>query len=208
MSGRGKRSLGASHKLPFRYALAFIGRLALTVPEPASPLLRPGQFGQIRDRLADFISTKYSPAEQICCSGTKCSALSPMRVLIADDEKAFSTVLADLVRSCGHEVVDVVHSGLDAIRSYRRCKPDVVLMDFAMARLNGLTACRNILSEDPQGCILFLSGLSERNELIPKTSGALAVLPKPISRDRLEQILADTAMRRQKVVQIPRESVG
>jgi len=131
-----------------------------------------------------------------------------MRVLIADDEKAFSTVLADLVRSCGHEVVDVVHSGLDAIRSYRRCKPDVVLMDFAMARLNGLTACRNILSEDPQGCILFLSGLRERKELIPETSGALAVLPKPISRDRLQQVLTDAAMRRQKVVQISRESVG
>src|SRR6266481_1742017 len=69
-----------------------------------------------------------------------------VRVLIADDEKAFTTVLADLVRSSGHEVVDVVHSGLDAIRSYRQHKPDVVLMDFAMARLNGLTACRNILS--------------------------------------------------------------
>jgi hypothetical protein len=32
--------------------------------------------------------------------------------------------------------------------------------------------------------ILFLSGLTERNELIPETSGALAVLEKPISRAR------------------------
>ncbi len=83
-------------------------------------------------------------------------------------------VLADLVRSCGHEVVGVVHSGLDAIRSYRRHRPDVVLMDFAMARLNGLTACRNILSDDPEGCVLFLSGLSERAELTPEFSGAHA----------------------------------
>ena len=90
-----------------------------------------------------------------------------MRVLIADDEKSFSTVLAGLVHSCGHEVVSVVHSGLDAIRSYRQHKPDVVLMDFAMAHLNGLTACRNILSDDPDGCVLFLSGLSERTELTP-----------------------------------------
>ncbi len=42
--------------------------------------------------------------------------------------------------SCGHEVLGVVHSGLDAIRAYRQQKQDVVLMDFAMARLNGLTA--------------------------------------------------------------------
>lgn len=116
-----------------------------------------------------------------------------MRVLIADDEKAFATVLADLVRSCGHEVVGVVHSGLDAIRAYRHQKPDVVLMDFAMARLNGLTACRNILSEDPSGCILFLSGLSERAELSPESSGAFAVLPKPIDRGRLEQVLQEAS---------------
>ena len=120
-----------------------------------------------------------------------------MRVLIADDEKGFSTVLADLVRSCGHEVVGVVHSGLDAIRSYRQHKPDVVLMDFAMARLNGLTACRNILSEDPEGCVLFLSGLSERTELTPEYSGALAALQKPITRERLAQVLNDAAARRQ-----------
>jgi CheY-like chemotaxis protein len=120
-----------------------------------------------------------------------------VRILIADDEKAFSAVLADLVRTCGHEVVGIVHSGLDAIRAYRVHKPDVVLMDFAMARLNGLTACRNILSDDPEGCVLFLSGLSERTELTPQSSGALAVLQKPITRARLEEVLNNAASRRQ-----------
>jgi CheY-like chemotaxis protein len=126
----------------------------------------------------------------------KSSAFDRVRVLIADDERAFSTVLADLVRSCGHEVVGVVNSGLDAIRFYRRHRPDIVLMDFAMAKLNGLTACRNILSDDPEGCVLFLSGLGERSELTPKSSGALAALQKPISRARLEQVLYDAAARR------------
>ena len=126
----------------------------------------------------------------------KTSALCLVRVLIADDEKAFSTVLGDLVRSCGHEVVAVVHSGLDAIRAYRQHRPDVVLMDFAMARLNGLTACRNILSDDPEGCILFLSGLSERSALTPEASGALATLQKPISRARLEEVLNAASARR------------
>lgn len=129
-----------------------------------------------------------------------------MRVLIADDEKSFSTVLADLVRSCGHEVVGVVHSGLDAIRAYRQQKPDVVLMDFAMARLNGLTACRNILSDDPEGCVLFLSGLSERAELTPESSGALAVLQKPITRARLEEVLSEAAARKRSVAKADSES--
>lgn len=120
-----------------------------------------------------------------------------MRVLIADDETTFATALADLVRICEHEVVGVVHSGLDAIRAYRRHKPDVVLMDFAMAKLNGLTACRNILSEDPDGCVLFLSGFGERTELTPESSGALAVLQKPISVTRLDHVLKVAGSRRQ-----------
>ncbi len=119
-----------------------------------------------------------------------------MRVLIADDERIFTTALADLVRICGHEVVGVVHSGLDAIRSYHRSKPDVVLMDFAMAKLNGLTACRHILSEDPGGCVLFLSGFGERTELTPESSGALAVLQKPVSGARLKQVLEEAGSRR------------
>jgi CheY-like chemotaxis protein len=119
-----------------------------------------------------------------------------VRVLIADDEKDFSFALADLVRSCGHDVVEVVHCGLDAIRSYRRHKPDVVLMDFAMARLNGLTACRNILSEDPAGCVLFLSGISERIELAPACSGALGALQKPVGLAVLQRELEGVASRR------------
>jgi len=121
-----------------------------------------------------------------------------MRVLIADDEKAFSSALAELVRSCGHEVISVVHSGLDAIRAYRHYRPDLVLMDFAMAKLNGLTACRQILSGDPEGCVLFLSGsgLGDQSGLAPESSGALAVLQKPINLARLEQVLNDVVVRR------------
>ncbi len=116
-------------------------------------------------------------------------------MLIVDDERAFARTLAEMVQISGHEVVDVVHSGLAAIRAYRRHQPEVVLMDFAMAHLNGLTACRHILSEDPAGCILFLSGLSEHEPLAPASSGAVAVLQKPIAFGQLEQVLRDAAKR-------------
>jgi CheY-like chemotaxis protein len=52
------------------------------------------------------------------------------------------------------------------------------------------------LSDDPQGCVLFLSGLSERSELTPEFSGAQAVLQKPITRARLEEALKEAASRR------------
>lgn len=117
-------------------------------------------------------------------------------MLIADDERCFARTLAEIVRTDGHEVVDVVHSGLEAIRAYRRHRPDVVLMDFAMDHLNGLTACRQILSGDPAGRIVFLSAASDDHALALEASGAVAVLQKPVVFAQLEQLLQETAVPR------------
>jgi two-component system, chemotaxis family, chemotaxis protein CheY len=112
-----------------------------------------------------------------------------VRVLIADDQKAVGATLADLVCHCNHEVVEVVESGLEAIQAYTRHHPDVVLMDYWMSKLNGATACRNILAKDPAARIILVSGLSPLTEL--SDSGAVAVLSKPVRLDRLEQALSD-----------------
>ena len=114
-----------------------------------------------------------------------------MRVLIADDERCFATTFAALVQSWEHEVVDVVFSGLDAIRSYHRTQPDVVLLDYNMAKLNGLTACRNILSSDPAGRIVFLTGVGEAADLAPGASGAVGFLQKPIKSEQLQELLQE-----------------
>ena len=106
-----------------------------------------------------------------------------MRVLIADDQKSVGTTLAALVTQCRHEVVEVVSSGLDAIHAYTRHRPDVVLMDYSMPRLNGATACRNILAKDPDARIILISGATLTKEI--SDSGAVAVLKKPLSLDAL-----------------------
>lgn len=110
-----------------------------------------------------------------------------MRVLIADDQRSVGNTLAALVCHCKHEVVEVVGSGLEAIHAYQRHKPDVVLMDYWMSKLNGATACRNILAKDPSARIILFSGFSADNEGID--AGAIAVLHKPVGLQRLEQAL-------------------
>jgi CheY-like chemotaxis protein len=110
-----------------------------------------------------------------------------MRVLIADDQRNVGTSLAELVTACHHEVVEVVGSGLEAILSYTRHHPDVVLMDYLMPRLNGATACRNILARDPAARIILVSGWSPASEA--EHSGAIALLAKPVRFARLEAML-------------------
>src|SRR3954465_663394 len=110
-----------------------------------------------------------------------------MRVLIADDQKSVGATLAHLVYECQHEVVEVVGSGLEAVQAYDRHKPDVVLMDYWMAKLNGATACRHIVSRDPAARVILISAWSPPND--PKEFGAIAVLSKPFDLDQLEKAL-------------------
>ncbi len=116
-----------------------------------------------------------------------------MRVLIADDEKGVGTSLAALVERCGHEVLQVVGSGWEAIQAYSRLRPDVVLMDYAMPRLNGMTASRMILAKDPAARIILVSGAVPVAQLAE--TGVIAVLPKPVALDKLYGALYDAAPR-------------
>ena len=115
-----------------------------------------------------------------------------MRVLIADDERSVGTSLAELVRRCQHEVVEVVTSGLEAIHAYGRHHPDVVLMDYQMPKLNGATACRNIVAKYPGARVILVSGWARE----AADSGAFTVLLKPVKLDTLYAALYDAAQPR------------
>jgi len=115
-----------------------------------------------------------------------------MRILIADDQRSVGTTLAAMVADCQHEVVEVVASGLEAIQAYDKYKPDVVLMDYWMAKLNGATACRNILAKDPAARIILVSAWTPDYDLAAE-SGAISVLSKPVDLQRLEAVLAEAA---------------
>ncbi len=115
-----------------------------------------------------------------------------MRVLIADDQRSVGTSLADLVRHCNHEIVAVVGSGVEAIQAYSLYHPDVVLMDYWMPKLNGATACRNIVAKDPTAHVILVSGWSPANGIV-SDSGALTLLPKPVDLDDLATALNTVA---------------
>ena len=133
----------------------------------------------------------------------KSSGKNTMRVLIADDQKSVGGSLADLVELCKHEVVEVVGSGLEAIQAYTRHQPDIVLMDYWMPKLNGATACRNILAKDPCAKIILVSGLSPSDDV--GVMGAVTILAKPVRLERLEAVLnaiGTTGFRREKTVDL------
>jgi CheY-like chemotaxis protein len=112
-----------------------------------------------------------------------------VRVLIAEDNRIVAGTLAAMLDVSNHEVVEMVASGLEAIQAYERHKPDVVVMDYLMDGLNGVTACRNILARHPTARIILVSGAVDPRELSLTRSGACAILQKPVTVQQLHDLL-------------------
>jgi DNA-binding NarL/FixJ family response regulator len=83
---------------------------------------------------------------------------SPITILTADDHPLIRDGLAAVLRAeTGLEVVAEAANGEEAIEAYARLKPDVVLMDLRMPVMDGLTATRAILADDPNARIIVLT---------------------------------------------------
>jgi DNA-binding NarL/FixJ family response regulator len=80
------------------------------------------------------------------------------RLLIVDDHEIFRRGLRALLEPssewqiCG-EAVD----GMDAVEQCRSLKPDIVVLDVSMPRLNGLEAARLIIKEKPEPQIVIIT---------------------------------------------------
>jgi len=111
------------------------------------------------------------------------SRYGPLRVIVVDDSRtARELLVAVLQTSEGIQVVGTGENGEDAVRLTRRMRPDVLVMDISMPKMDGLESTRNIMSEIPTPIVLVTGTLMRTDmdlSFEALRAGALTVLAKP-----------------------------
>ena len=113
-----------------------------------------------------------------------------LRVVVCEDEGLTVLRLRRALEALGHQVVGEARDGEEAIRLAAALRPDVMLMDVRMPRLDGITAARQIMSTTPTA-IVMVTAFSDR-ELVDSAveAGASSYLVKPVSDDQLAPAIA------------------
>lgn len=111
-----------------------------------------------------------------------------LRILIAEDNDSDRMILQAIVRKQGHHVVTAV-DGVDAVEQFERERPQIVLLDALMPRMDGLEAARRIkeLAGEELVPIIFLTSLTDAMSLADcLEAGGDDFLSKPYNRVILE----------------------
>ena len=107
------------------------------------------------------------------------------RVVIAEDEALIRLDLAEMLAEEGYDVVGQAEDGEKAIALVEDLKPDLVILDVKMPRLDGLAAAERV-ARQRIAPVVMLTAFSQR-DLVERArdAGAMAYLVKPFTKSDL-----------------------
>ena len=102
------------------------------------------------------------------------------RVILVDDQPIFRDIIRGVLQRTGRfQFIGEAEDGAEAVEMYRKLRPDAVIMDVQMSRMNGFEATARIREEDPDALVVLTSMRADESYArIAKEAGAVGFLPK------------------------------
>jgi DNA-binding NarL/FixJ family response regulator len=113
------------------------------------------------------------------------------RILLADGHHVVRQGIRRLLESeADFEVVGETDNGLDAVRLTREIKPDVIIMEASISKLNSAETIKRIRAEHPQTAVLILTDSEDEEHIVGLVlAGAGGYLLKSAHGDELVQAI-------------------
>ncbi len=116
--------------------------------------------------------------------------MQPLRFLLVDDSLFARKNMAKMVESFGGRVVGEAGDGSTAITEYGRTRPDIVLMDIIMPRMEGIEAAEKIIGADPEARIVMVSSVGYQENIVTALQkGAKHFVQKPVKPELLYDVI-------------------
>lgn len=130
------------------------------------------------------------------------------RVLVAEDDALIRLDLVEILREEGYAVVGEAADGEQAVELAERLRPDVVIMDVKMPKMDGIDAA-SIIAERRIAPVVILTAFSQR-DLVERArdAGAMAYLVKPYGRRDLVPAVELAVSRFRELVALETEVAG
>jgi len=111
-------------------------------------------------------------------------------ILFAEDEKRLSKLIKSAIESYFDKFI-MVSNGEEALRKYHKIKPDIIITDIMMPKINGLEMAKEIKSIDENIPIIILSAYSHTDMLLEAIDiGITKYFIKPFNPDELLDYLS------------------
>ena len=120
---------------------------------------------------------------------------APLRIVVAEDEAIIRLDLVEMLREAGHDVIGEAGDGRKAVELVGELRPDLVVMDVKMPRLDGISAAQEIGGAG-LAPVVMLTAFSDK-ELVERASeaGVMAYVLKPFTADDLRPAITVAAGR-------------
>ena len=116
--------------------------------------------------------------------------MNDLTVMIVDDSKLMRTMLTKILESSDYKVVAVLEDGFELLEKYAQIKPDLVLLDVIMPKMNGLEALELLLAKEPDASVIIVTSAGkEANVIKAHELGAKNFIIKPFDRDKVIEII-------------------
>jgi response regulator NasT len=115
-------------------------------------------------------------------------ASSPLRILLAEDDRSVAEGFRLVLKEAGYQVVGLAYDGIEAVEKAASLSPDMILMDIKMPRMDGLEAAKAINNNPGQNFIpiILVTAYADKQLILrAKSRGVLGYLVKPVHVDDL-----------------------
>ena len=104
------------------------------------------------------------------------------RIMIADDSESIRMVLKDIISIGKHQCVSEASNGFEAIEQFKKTNPDLVLLDMAMPKIDGLQVLKELTTIQPTAKVIMITASDDQNTIRQCVKeGASAYILKPFN---------------------------